>query len=246
MVQASSAQEVPMTVGQQLESIAETSETEMEDDSYLQELSRFIQKPLNINTVEKNELKELSMLSELQVENFISYRGLLGKIIDICELQAVPLWDIGTIRRLLPFITIITTIPIQEEMGSRFKKGEHSLLLRISQVLEKSKGFIRDSTGSKYLGGPQKIFFRHRYTYKNLLQYGFTGEKDAGEQFFKGSQKTGFDFYSLHLFMRKIGIIKALALGDFTVNMGQGLIHWQGLAFKMSAGVMNVKRQSPV
>ncbi|MBL0144814.1 MAG: hypothetical protein IPP48_02690 [Chitinophagaceae bacterium] len=62
------------------------------------------------------------------------------------------------------------------------------------------------------------------------------GEKDAGEQFFKGNQKQGFDFYSTHLFARNIGIVKALALGDFTVNMGQGLTQWQSLAFKK--GVM--------
>ncbi len=43
-----------------------------------------------------------------------------------------------------------------------------------------------------------------------------------------------------------MGNIKALALGDFTVNMGQGLIQWQSLAFKKSVDVMGVKRQSTV
>ena len=37
-------------------------------------------------------------------------------------------------------------------------------------------------------------------------------------------------FYSAHFFLRKAGIIKDLALGDFTVSMGQGLILWQGMA----------------
>ncbi|HKZ65921.1 MAG TPA: hypothetical protein VJ111_06190, partial [Chitinophagaceae bacterium] len=97
---------------------------------------------------------------------------------------------------------------------------------------------------TKYLGGPQRLFFRYRYTYKNLLQFGLLGDKDAGEQFFKGTQKKGFDFYSFHLFARKIGIIQSLAIGDFTVNMGQGLVQWQSLAFKKSVDVMGVKRQS--
>ncbi|MEO7394811.1 MAG: hypothetical protein ABIU11_07680, partial [Chitinophagaceae bacterium] len=81
---------------------------------------------------------------------------------------------------------------------------------------------------------------------KNLLQFGVTGDKDAGEQFFKGAQKKGFDFYSFHFFARKIGIIQSLAIGDFSVSMGQGLIQWQGLAFKKSADVMGIKRQSAV
>ncbi len=37
-----------------------------------------------------------------------------------------------------------------------------------------------------------------------------------------------------------------MALGDFTVNMGQGLIQWQSLAFKKSADIMGVKRQSAI
>jgi hypothetical protein len=35
-------------------------------------------------------------------------------------------------------------------------------------------------------------------------------------------------------------------LGDFTVNMGQGLIQWQSLAFRKSVDVLGIKRQSPV
>src|SRR6185503_7534020 len=115
-----------------------------------------------------------------------------------------------------------------------------------SQVLEKSKGFDETITGTKYLGGPQKLFFRYRYQYKDLLRYGIVGDKDAGEEFFKGAQNKGFDFYSFHLFARKIGSIQALALGDFTVNMGQGLIQWQSLAFRKSVEVLGLKRQSTV
>jgi hypothetical protein len=100
--------------------------------------------------------------------------------------------------------------------------------------------------GTKYLGSPPKLFFRYRYQDKNLLQYGIVGDKDAGEQFFKGAQKYGFDFYSFHFFARKMGAVQALALGDFTVNMGQGLIQWQSLAFRKSVDILAIKRQSPV
>ena len=155
-------------------------------------------------------------------------------------------WDVNTIRKLLPFVTAATPVSLAEEAGKRFSDGDHSLLLRVSQVLEKADGFDKSTSGTKYLGSPQRIFFRYRYTYKNLLQFGLVGDKDAGEQFLKGAQSKGFDFYSFHLFARKIGIIQALALGDFSVNMGQGLIQWQGLAFKKSVDVMGVKRQSAV
>ena len=242
--QISFSQEIPITTEQQLENLTDANEGETEDDTYLQELENFRRHPLNINTADAEEFKQLRILTDLQIINFITYRNLFGKLISLYELQAVPSWDIGTIKKLVPFITTATAISLKDEAGMRFKDGEHSLLLRGIQVLEKAKGFDKSTTGTKYLGSPQRVFFRYRYTYKNLLQFGIVGDKDAGEQFLKGAQNKGFDFYSFHLFARKIGIIQSLALGDFSVNLGQGLTQWQGLAFKKSVDVMGVKRQS--
>ncbi|HET9430271.1 MAG TPA: hypothetical protein VFO70_03795 [Chitinophagaceae bacterium] len=242
----SGAQSIPYTTEQQLESLAATEEELPEDDSYLQQLERFKNEPLDLNIAEGFELKDLVVLNDLQVENFIAYRRLLGKLISLYEIQAIPGWDLVTIRKILPFIKVGSPLSIKEEKQSRLKNGNHSVLLRIYQVLEKAKGFLPDSTAPGYLGSPQKILFRYQYAYKNLLQFGLTGEKDAGEPFLKGQQRAGFDFYSFHLCARKMGIIHTLALGDFTVNMGQGLIHWQSLAFKKSVDIMAVKRQSPV
>jgi hypothetical protein len=239
-------QDIPPATEQQLENQTDADQGETEDDTYLQDLEMFRKNPINLNTADADELKQLRIITDLQIENLISYRNLFGKFINIYELQAVPAWDVNTIRKLLPFVTVAIPISLGEEAGRRFRDGDHSLLLRVSQVLERSDGFNKSTSGTKYLGSPQRMLFRYRYTYKNLLQFGLTGDKDAGEQFFKGAQNKGFDFYSFHLFARKIGIIQALALGDFTVNMGQGLIQWQGLAFKKSVDVMGVKRQSAV
>ena len=239
-------QDIPPSTEQQLENLTDADQNETEDDSYLQELDQFRRNPVNLNTADADELKQLRIITDLQIENLISYRKIFGRLINIYELQAVPAWDVNTILKLLPFVTIAIPVSFKEETGKRFRNGDHSLLFRVSQILEKSDGFDRSTSGTKYLGSPQKVLFRYRYNYKNLLQYGLTGDKDAGEQFFKGGQNKGFDFYSFHFFARKIGIIKSLALGDFTVNMGQGLIQWQGLAFKKSSDVMGIKRQSAV
>ena len=240
------SQEIPVTTEQQLENQTDADQGETEDDTYLQELELFKKNPINLNIADADELKQLRIITDLQIANLISYRHLFGKLISMYELQAVPAWDVNTIRKLLPFVTTTTAFSLAEEAGKRFRGGEHSLLLRITQIPERSKGFSTSASGAKYIGSPQKILFRYRYTYKNLLQFGLVGDKDAGEQFLKGAQKKGFDFYSFHLFARKIGIIQALAVGDFSVNMGQGLIQWQGLAFKKSVEVMGIKRQSAV
>lgn len=239
----------PGNVEQQIENLTENTEDgEIEDDSYLQQMQQYLKNPVNMNTAEETELKELRILSPLQIQHIITYRNLFGNFISIYELQAVPSLDIETIQRIRPFITIATGTDFIHSIGERLKGGEHSLLVRATQVIERSKGFILDSSSATnfYPGSPQKILVRYKYQYKNLLQYGVVGEKDAGEQFFKGNQKAGFDFYSAHFFLRNIGVIRSLAIGDFTVNMGQGLIQWQSLAFKKSPDVMNLKRQATV
>jgi hypothetical protein len=239
----------PPAVEQQLENLTESSEdVETEDDSFVQELVHFIKDPVNLNYADEGQLQQLKILSPVQISNLISYRKLLGNLINIYELQAIPGWNITLIKRMRPYVTVSSKTDVFNSLGSRLKNGENILLVRGTQVLEKSRGYLPDSTvGSNfYAGSPQKILVRYKYIFKNLLQYGITGEKDAGEQFFKGAQKNGFDFYSVHFFVRNLGIIKSLAVGDFTVNLGQGLTQWQNLAFKKSSDVINIKRQSDV
>lgn len=240
------AQEIPPASEQQLENLADIEQTETEDDNWLQELEQFRKHPINLNTADAEELKQLRMLTGLQVASLIRYRSLLGKFISLYELQAVPSWDLATIKKVLPFVTVSAAVSFSEALRERMNGGDHSLLLRVTQILEKARGFDMSIPGTKYLGSRQRVFFRYRYTYKNLLQWGIAGDKDAGEQFFKGAQRYGFDFYTVHFFARKLGVVQSLALGDFTVNMGQGLIQWQSLAFKKSVDVMGIKRQSAV
>ena len=243
-------QEIPNTVTeQQLENItANNDDKETEDDSYLQAMVQYKKYPLNINSASEAVLKELNVLTPIQIQNLINYRNYLGKLINLYELQAVPGWDIATIQKLRPYITVAENADLFSSLSSRLKTGDHTLLLRATQILEKSAGYLVDPNSGKnyYPGSPQKVFVRYQYNYKNLLQYGVLGEKDAGEQFFKGSQKQGFDFYSAHFFVKNIGMIKSLAIGDYTVNMGQGLTQWMSLAFKKGPEVVYTKRQADV
>jgi hypothetical protein len=239
-------QDSPPSAEQQLESQVDVDQRDIEDDSYLVQLEHFKKHPLNLNVATGEDLRQFIFLTDLQIDNLLSYRKLLGKFISTYELQAIPGWDVPTIKKILRYVTINNAVRSTEDMKNRFVNGDHQLLIRYSQILESSKGFGKSATAARYLGSKGRIFSRYRYQYKNLLQFGFVGDKDAGEQFFRGTQKYGFDFYSLHLFARKIGRVQSLALGDFTVNMGQGLIQWQSLAFKKGSEVMGVKRQSSI
>ena len=242
----SAQEEVPLPdIEQQFENLAEADESETQDDSYWQQMQAFRRRPLDINAATESDLQVFRWLTDLQIQNLLEYRRLLGRLHNVLELQAVPGWDIETIARTRPFITAGNGQGPAQMLRQRLRNGEHSLLIRFSRFLETQRGFIpRDTLPPNYAGGPWRTLVRYKYNYKNTLQYGVLGEKDPGEQFGKGAQRGGFDFYSAHFFVRNYGKIHLLALGDYTVNMGQGLLVYQSLAFRKSVDVMNIKRQT--
>ena len=224
------SQDLPLSMQQQIESLGDIIVAGE------QEPEQFRKEPVNLNTATSQELQLLN-LGEDQIRNFIQYRQALGPLISIYEIQAVPGWDIQTIRSIIPYIYVAEASSLKADLVSRLKGGESTLQVGSSIAFGKKTDFA----ASGY-----NLFFRYRYKFKNLLQYGLLGEKDPGEHFLVGRQQLGFDFYSAHLFIRNTGIFKSIALGDYTVNLGQGLIHWQSLALKKSGDPMMIKRGSDV
>jgi hypothetical protein len=236
-------QDLPIVTQQQMENTAEQKEEEPEDDSYSLLLEQWHRHPVDINRADREELEQFYFLTPLQVEQILTYRHQLGRLIHIYELQSIPGLDLSTIRKLLPFISLSSALSLDQDLKQRMK-GSHSFLFRLARDVEKKPEFDA-SNSSHFLGDRSRIFFRYRYTTQGLLQWGLLGEKDAGEEFFKGSRRDGFDFYSFHLFARRLGVFRSVALGDYVINFGQGLIQWQGMALGKSSEVLLIKRQAP-
>lgn len=217
------------------------------DDTHWQQLNTYARKKLSLNTADAAALRSLGLLTPLQINKLLAYRSLLGPLASIYELQAVPGFDTAVIYRLLPYVTVGNALQPSYTLRDYLRKGEHVIMLRYERQLESARGYQRiDTLQAHYAGTPDQLLLRYRYSFPRYASWGLTMEKDAGEQFFKGAQQQGFDFYSAHFFLRDYKKIKAFALGDFTVNMGQGLIHWQSPAFGKSAMVMQVKREGEV
>ena len=144
-LQAQVTQLPPTTVEQQLENITENNEDlETEDDSYQQQLIQYGKTPLNINAATADNLRSLRYLSPLQIESFLTYRNLLGKILSLYELQAVPQWDIETIKKVMPYIFAGPSTNVTEDLRARFLGGDKTLLFRATQILERSRGYIQE------------------------------------------------------------------------------------------------------
>ena len=220
------------------EQFSQREDPSSEDDAYQQHLDYFIKNALDLNQAEEDDLAVFTFLNVLHVSAFLRYRELAGKLLSVYELQAIPGWDLETIQKILPYIRVGAALTIREDLIKRFGNGEYAVIARLV--------YNPETTEQIYPGGREQVFSRIQYRHANTLQWGFTGEKDSGEPWFGGRRRHGFDFYSAHLFFRKAGIVKAFALGDYAVNVGQGLIHWQSMAFRKGADILQVKRQAEV
>lgn len=234
-----------------IEELPEDAEIDL--TTLFDDLIYFSEHPLNLNVVEGDELRRLFILNEIQINNFLNHRDKFGKMLSIYELQTISGFDEIIIRKLLPFVRVKPMFELRSlKLSTMIKDGNNDLFVRYLTTIQNQKGYspiseeeLSENPNRRYLGDKSRMYFRYRYTYQNNLSFGVTGEKDPGEEFFKGTQKKGFDFYSAHLFYKGYGTINKIALGDYELNFGQGLTLWSGLAFGKSAFVMNVKK-SPI
>lgn len=234
----------PYITETQLEDESARTATNAQDDGQWQDQEAFRRRPLSLNKASAADLATLGVLTPVQIASLVRYRDTLGAFISIYELQAVPGFDAATIMRLLPFVQVAAGLDPQPGWKDRFSRGDTRIMARYSRTLETARGYrYTDSTAPHYLGSPDGLQLRYRYNYPGYASYGVVMQKDAGEEWFRGHEKQGFDFYSMHAAIRNKGALAALILGDYTVNMGQGLVNWQAQAFGKSAGVMNMERQ---
>lgn len=210
-------------------------DTEKDNDYHLQQLQYYRKHPVDINS---SEVEDLSLLSPLQLTQLGNYHKLLGDLIDVYELQAIPGFTINLIRQLLPYVCISRNPLSVQGIKQMLTGGQHTFLARFSITPEKSVGF----KSGRFAGTRIANFYRYRYQYRNLLQFGMLAEKDAGEKMLAPSGLP--EFLSFHFFLKNRGVVKAFAAGDYVVNVGQGLICWQGQAFSKGAEVINIKRES--
>ncbi len=236
-------------IEKKVETIDENTEEEVDYTMLVDQLTQYIQKPLNLNNATYEQLDELVLLSDIQIANLLSHIAKNGKLISIYELQSVDGFDVQTIRTISPYITVSGDIDHAKfSLRDMFKYGKHDIFLRYQQTLEEQEGYApQDSTtseNSRFAGNPMRLYMRYRFQYSNHVSWGITAEKDQGEEFFKGTQKRGFDFYSAHFFLKNIGHLRALAVGDFQAQFGQGLTFWSGLAFGKTADGTSMKRNA--
>jgi hypothetical protein len=232
--------------------VAELFPVPSEDTDYselFESLIHLYSNPLDVNTVSADELSGTLILSDLQVRSFLVYRDQAGMFLSLYELQAIPGFDLQTIYKLLPFITLHPkSVSLKNALRS---PGQHFLLVRSGRVLERQKGFSAvDSTAksaSRYAGNPYNTYIRYRNARTGSYSFGVTMDKDAGEENWEWAGKRhifGADFTSFHAQIMNRGRIKNLIVGDYQIQAGQGMVFGAGFTLGKGSEVIKTAYRS--
>ncbi len=192
------------------------------------ELSELSETKLDINTCSREQLESLPFLSFQQVMDIMEYRDKVRRIESPMELFLVESLDRQAITLLKQFITIgpaqrSDTIP---DINKVLKYGKNTLIADLNIPFYTRKGYE-----NKYLGYKYKHWLRYTFNYGQRVKFGITASQDAGEPFFAGKNKWGYDYYSFYLLLNDIKCLKTLALGRYRLRFGMGLILNNGFGF---------------
>ena len=193
-------------------------------ENELEELSNRLQEPVNLNSATREQLEQFPFLSDIQIEHLLAYIYIHGQMETIYELQLVEELDRQTIQYLLPFVCIKA---INNEPAFRWKTmlkdagryGKNEVLTRLDIPFYKRKGYEHT-----YLGPSVYNSVKYTFRYRDQLYAGGVAEKDAGEPFAALHNRYGYDYYSFYLLLQNCGLLKSLAVGNYRLSFGQGLV----------------------
>ncbi|GJM29368.1 MAG: hypothetical protein DHS20C17_20030 [Cyclobacteriaceae bacterium] len=230
---ALSAQSYDLTeeLGEYLSDYIPQSEEEPVDQQFWEDI-----KVININNTSFHELRNIPWLTVNQIHNLLEYLKQNGPMVSLYELQAVPGWDLSTIRLTQSLMKINRSAEnfdarnFQEQI---MYDGGIEMLVRTKRRLQLARGYTgTDKSG--FQGAPWYWLASLRYRKKGTFDLGIRAEKDPGEKFNwkPASGLYGADHISMFLTLENKGPFKRILIGDFTAQWDQGLILGRGLGFR--------------
>ncbi len=213
-------------------------------------LNKYYDHKLNLNTATKAELQELMMINDFQINSLLQARDKNGPFKTLFELKDLEYWDLQTLDNIIPFVRVSKVDEEKKKLNFKtyIKEGQFESYFRYIRNIEPKAGYENVSDEEKkesnkyYWGDPSKIYSRLRYTHKNDLDIGVTMEKDPGEEIFGETQPYGFDFYSFHAYYGGGKYLRKAVIGDYQVQIGQGLAMWTGYGFSKTSQATSIRK----
>jgi len=226
-----------------LEAQLENLDNETDVGLIIEDLEKLAETPININSTNETELSGLYFLNDIQIKKLLNYLKEFGTAYSIFELKTIDGFSPELLTKIEPFIWFGPAEQEPDKLSDAIKYGRHQILLRGLGIAQKAKGYRSKEDGSvPYEGNQFRYYTRYRFESRDKFSVGITAEKDPGEAFFKGSNKSGFDFYSGHLSAKINSTIENITVGDFIVRSGQGLVLWQEYSMGKSENILNISK----
>nr|WP_208492978.1 helix-hairpin-helix domain-containing protein [Spirosoma utsteinense] len=220
-------------------------------ESIADALTQLRANPLDLNRATRDELSATYLLTEQQLNRLATYRTDFGDLLSFYELQAIPDFDTATIRRLQPYVTVSGDARL---FGALPTPTDNYLIIRYERILEEQRGFstaVADKKGNlptRYAGNPGQWYARYRYSRPRAFSIGLTLQKDPGEvlAWQPGKRRYGADYVSFHAQVQNREKWRNILLGDYQMQVGQGLILSAGFVLGKSAETVQAVRRPTV
>ena len=213
-----------------------------EDLERIAEVRRYyLAHPIDLNDDAAGEsLAELQLLTPPQIAAIRTRRRRAGDYLDPLELQALAALRAGDVRAVLPYLTVAAgPRSVGRDLGARLREAQTFVALR--------SGYRRaDESSLERWDGPNvPAYARVRATAGRQFSLGLIVDHDAGEPYGGAGRRVPVDHVGVHAYADELaGPVETVALGDFGVNWGQGLITYTGFAGGKGAAVMDVQRHA--
>lgn len=216
--------------------LLENNTDEKQDISYLYDhFNNLLKNPIDINNASFDELTQSYLFTPQQAIELIEFRTVYKEFVEVNEIRTLKSISSSTANFINNFISV-SSLPL----SFHFKDGEHYLVSNYAKILQEQKGY---SDGT-YLGPSYSNSFRYRYQNTNWGSFGYIIDKDAGEQIQLKNNPTnlGYDFASYHLFIQPKHKNYSLAVGNYALQLGQGLHIWNGFGFSKSVYATSINK----
>ncbi len=228
-----------------MEKLIENQESQLDYTDLQAQLAYYFETKINLNKCTENELQQLFFLKQSEIVSILNHRKKYDNFESIYELQAIENLSDETIYYLKHFTSVNETNK-QLKLSELTQVGKTEIIFHHENDFQQRLGYktneLKPLNKQYYLGSPYRYVLRVKQKIGKRIDIGFTGEKDAGEQFLNGAQSNGFDFNSVHVIFKNIGHFSSIIIGDYQANFGQGLTFGSGLSARKSAYVLNVNR----
>ena len=190
--------------------------------------------PLNINTATREELSMLPFLTDRQIEDIHAYIYMHGPMLTLGELQLTGSLDYATRLLLRHFVYAGEVPPVREKLrlADVLRNGRSEVVARMDIPLYLREGFKKGA----YAGSRLSHNVRYSFNWRNRIRFGISADKDAGER--------GYDFWSPYLFVKDMGVLRELAVGNYRAQFGQGLLLGGGFSTGKSMALSTMSRQT--